>query len=278
MISVVVCVKNEEVRIEECLESIVNENPDEIVLVDGDSCDSTIDLAKKFSIKIINSKNSNLTRDRQKGIDACRNDFIAMIDADHRLNPGDLKGLKEDLIDFNFDIVQAALKIKPMGFWCKGEKQYIDLILNNPGEKKMIGVAPCLYRRKVFDFVKFDDNITTTIDDTDFMYRLSKIGKFKIGTGHTQILSLHESGLLSYLKKFRWYGKGDGEFCVKNPERSLSMLFHLIIRYPIIYSVKSIMAGKLTSVPFVILQGVVRVFYLIVRFVELKFKKVNNHG
>ncbi len=278
MISVVLCAKNEEARIKECLDSIVREGPDEIILVDGDSKDLTVNIAKTFVTKIIQSKGSNLTKDRQKGIDACKHDLIAMIDADHRLNPGDLKGLKKDLIKFNLDIVQAALKIKPMGFWCKGEKQYIDLILNNPGEKKMIGVAPCLYRRKVFDFVKFDDNITTTIDDTDFMYRLSKIGKFKIGTGHTQILSLHESGLLSYLRKFRWYGKGDGEFCVKNPERSLSMLFHLIIRYPIIYSVKSIMAGNLASIPFVILQGVVRVFYLIVRFVELKFRRINNHG
>ena len=159
MISVVVCTKNEEERLEECLQSIVREKPDEIILVDGNSKDLTVNIAKKFVTKIIQSKDSNLTKDRQKGIDACRNDLIAMIDADHRLNPGDLKGLKKDLIEFDFDIVQAALKIKPIGFWCKGEKQYIDLILNNPGEKKMIGVAPCLYRRKVFDFVKFDDNI-----------------------------------------------------------------------------------------------------------------------
>ena len=124
------------------------------------------------------------------------------------------------------------------------------------------------------------------IDDTNlfkedliyFIYRLSKIGKFKIGTGHTQILSLHESGLLSYLRKFRWYGKGDGEFCVKNPERSLNMLYHLIIRYPIIYSVKCLMAGKFIPIPYVILQGFVRAFYLIVRIVELKFKRVSDHG
>ena len=278
MISVVVCTKNEEERLEECLQSIVREKPDEIILVDGNSKDLTVNIAKKFVTKIIQSKDSNLTKDRQKGIDAWRNDLIAMIDADHRLNPGDLEGLKKDLIGFDFDIVQATLKIKPIGFWCKGEKQYIDLILNNPGEKKMIGVAPCLYRREVFDFVKFDDNITSTIDDTDFIYRLSKIGKFKIGTGHTQILSLHESGLLSYLRKFRWYGKGDGEFCVKNPERSLNMLYHLIIRYPIIYSAKFFMKGKFIPIPYVILQGFARVFYLIVRIVELKFKRVRDHG
>jgi glycosyltransferase involved in cell wall biosynthesis len=271
MISVVICSKNEEKRIKDCIESVLIEKPDEVILVDGESVDATVEIARSFGVKVIQSKNSNLVLDRQIGIDACKNELIAMIDSDHRLNPGDLDGLEKDLIEFDLDIVQAALKIEPIGFLCKGEKQYIDLILNKAGEKKMIGVAPCLYRKKVFDVVRFDDNITSTIDDTDFIYRLSLQGIYKIGTGNTSISSLHESGFISYFNKFKWYGKGDGEFCIKNPKRALSMLFHLLIRYPFIYSIKAALSGQFTAIPYVIFQGLTRLIFLFARLIELRF-------
>mgnify|MGYP006095192751 CR=1 FL=1 len=271
MISVLICAKNEEKRIRDCIESVLIENPDEVILVDGDSIDSTVEIAKSYGLKVIKTKNSNLTRDRQIGIDACKNDLIAMIDSDHRLKSGALDGLKNDLIEFDLDIVQAALSIMPIGFLCKGEKQYIDLILNKAGEKKMIGVAPCLYRKKVFDSVKFDDNITSTIDDTDFMYRLSLQRIYKIGTGHTSISSLHDSGFVSYFNKFKWYGRGDGEFCIKHPKRALGMLFHLIVRYPVLYSIRAALSGQFTAIPYVIFQGFTRVTFLFVRLIKLRF-------
>jgi glycosyltransferase involved in cell wall biosynthesis len=271
MISVLICAKNEEKRIRACIESVIKENPNEIILVDGDSTDSTAEIANSYGIKVIKSQNSNLTRDRQIGIDSCSNELIAMIDSDHRLKSGDLLGLTKDLNDFRFDIVQAGLSIEPNGFFCRGEKQYIDLILNKAGKKKMIGVAPCLYRKKVFNNVRFEDNITTSIDDTDFIYRLSKQGIFSFGTGRTSISSLHEPGLKNYYKKFKWYGRGDGEFCIKHPERALSMIFHLIIRYPIIYSSKAFFSGKFFAIPYVIIQGFTRTIFLFTRLVELKF-------
>ncbi|TFH46834.1 MAG: glycosyltransferase [ANME-2 cluster archaeon] len=52
-VSVVVCTKNEESRIEDCLKSIVNNNPGEIIVVDGESTDTTIDIAKKYTNKVI---------------------------------------------------------------------------------------------------------------------------------------------------------------------------------------------------------------------------------
>ena len=101
-------------------------------------------------------------------------------------------------MEFDLDIVQGSLNIQPIGFLCRGEKQYTDLIINKPGEKEMIGVAPCLYHKKVFDLVKFDDSITSTIDDTDFIYRLSKLKKYRYGIGYTKISQLHNSNFLNY--------------------------------------------------------------------------------
>lgn len=258
-ISVVVCTKNEEARLEDCLRTIVENQPSEIIVVDGGSTDRTLEIAARFTDRIISSPKSNLTLDRQRGIDAARHDLIAMIDADHRLRPGDLDGLYRDLEALELDIVQSQLaSYKNHGFWDAAEEESWDLTHNIPGPKRMIGTAPAIFRRRVFERVRFDDKITSAIDDTDFMYRLSKFPELKIGIGTTRVAQLHFSDFNTYWRKFRWYGRGDGQFCIKNPERAPSMCFHLLVRYPVIYSIRGLRRGKLKAVPFFMLQGWLR--------------------
>jgi glycosyltransferase involved in cell wall biosynthesis len=258
-ISVVVCTKNEEARLEACLQSIIANHPDEIIVCDGGSTDRTLEIAALYTDRIITSAHSNLTLDRQRGIDAATHPLIAMIDADHRLAPGDLDALYADLEHYQLDIVQAQLaSYKNHGFWDAAEEESWELTHNIPGEKKMIGTAPAIFRRRVFERVRFDDTITSAIDDTDFMYRLSKFPELKIGIGTTRIAQLHFSDFTTYLKKFRWYGRGDGQFCLKNPNRAPSMCFHLLVRYPLVYSARGLKRGKLKSVPFFMMQGWVR--------------------
>lgn len=259
-LSVVVCVRNEEKRLRECLETVYLNQPDEVILVDGDSSDATLEIAREFQgIKIIESKCSSLPRDRQKGIDAARNDLVAMIDADHRLLIGDLQSLLNDMQEFEFDIVQSGLlSHKNQGFWDKAEESSWELTQNIPGRRKMVGVAPAIFHKGVFAYARFDDHITATIEDTDFAYRLSKFSELRFGVGRTKIRQYHFSSFTSYVKKFLWYGRGDGEFCHKHPERTGSMVFHLLVRYPFIHSATAIRKGALNAVPFFIIQGLCR--------------------
>jgi len=268
-ISVVVCVKNEEKKIRKCLSSIKkNKIIREIILVDGNSSDRTVILSKPFVNKIILSKKKNLTADRQLGIDNCKSDIIAMIDADHVLKKNDLLNLYKDLINMNFDIVQSQLQIKNKNFFNSLEQDAWDIVHNTPGERSMIGVAPCIYKKKIFKKVKFDDKITKTIDDTDFIYRLSNLKKFKYGIGQTKIIQDHNSSLIDYVKKFLWYGHGDAEFILKHPKKLPSILFHQLIRYPIIYSLMGLKLFKFKVILFFCCQGYFRFFGLVYFFVR----------
>ena len=67
-ISVVVCLKNEEERIEECLKSIVTNKSGEIIVVDGDSSDKTAKLSSSYADKVIvfNYPNSSMVDDFMK--------------------------------------------------------------------------------------------------------------------------------------------------------------------------------------------------------------------
>lgn len=268
-LSVVVCVRNEEARLRDCLQTVFQNEPDEVVLIDGGSTDRTLEIARQFpEIKIIESPNSSLPRDRQIGIDATRNQYVAMIDADHRLQPGDLQSLAKDMEEYNFDIVQSGLVSHSVtGFWDAAEDESWELTQNIPGRRNMVGVAPAIFNKKVFEYARFDDHITSTIEDTDFSYRLSQFPELRFGVGRTKIRQYHFADFRTYVKKFQWYGKGDGEFCRKHPERAASMVFHLLVRYPFVHSAKAIVRGRFRVVPFFMLQGVMRFVGLVRYFV-----------
>ena len=70
-ISVVIPVKNEEDKIVQCIEAILNQTlkPYEIILVDGYSTDSTIENIKKYPVKIFYENYGTRGGARQVGIE-----------------------------------------------------------------------------------------------------------------------------------------------------------------------------------------------------------------
>lgn len=77
-----IAVFNEEKNLEACLSS-VRDIVGEIVVVDGGSTDKTIDIAKRFQAKIIQTDNPPIFHiNKQKALDACHGDWILQLDAD----------------------------------------------------------------------------------------------------------------------------------------------------------------------------------------------------
>ena len=86
-LSVAIAVYNEEKNLGACLSSIAS-IADEIVLVDGGSTDNTIEIARKFTSKIIRTDNPPIFHlNKQKALDACTGDWILQLDADEVVTP-----------------------------------------------------------------------------------------------------------------------------------------------------------------------------------------------
>lgn len=82
MLSVVLAVHNEEKNLSKCLKSVVD-FADEIIIVDGESTDKTVEIAKKFTSHILTTSNkSNFHINKQMGIDAAKGELILQLDAD----------------------------------------------------------------------------------------------------------------------------------------------------------------------------------------------------
>lgn len=83
-ISVVVPAFNEEKYIRNCLESLKNQEmpADDIIVVDNNCTDKTINIAKKYPVRIIKEKKRGIIFARNTGFNAAKHEIIARCDAD----------------------------------------------------------------------------------------------------------------------------------------------------------------------------------------------------
>ena len=84
-ISVVLITKNEEGRIAACLESV--SWADEIIVVDGESEDRTVEIARRFTSKVVTRRFDNFTHQKNFGLDQASGEWIFSIDADEVVSP-----------------------------------------------------------------------------------------------------------------------------------------------------------------------------------------------
>lgn len=94
MISVIVLTKDEEDRIKACLESV--KWADELIIFDNGSVDKTIEIAKKYTDKIISiSGIIDYQEVRNKAMEETSSDWVLYLDADERV----LEGLRNELTE-----------------------------------------------------------------------------------------------------------------------------------------------------------------------------------
>ena len=86
MISIIIPTYNEEKNIENCLNSLLNQTLPrkeyEIIVVDGQSKDKTVSIAKKYADKVIQQKSKGVGGARNDGVKLAKYDLIATTDAD----------------------------------------------------------------------------------------------------------------------------------------------------------------------------------------------------
>lgn len=103
MISVAIICKNEENYIEDCLKSILF--ADDIVVVDSESSDNTVEICKKYTDKIFIKKWVGFKAQREFAIENTKHDWVLVLDADERcsveLKEEIISYLKSDNIGFN---------------------------------------------------------------------------------------------------------------------------------------------------------------------------------
>lgn len=270
-ISVNICTLNEEKNIGDCIISIKKNNPSEIIVIDGNSTDRTVQIAKSLGAKVIKSKRG-LASQRQAGIEASSQKYIAIVDADDRLNKDCLLISLTELKKNKFHAIKVLNSVhKPETYWEKAMASTLIIEGRLPKETNMVG-RPALYLASSIKKVGFDFFFNGVgCEDTDISRAFEK-KRFKQGIGTGKSYRKHEKTFRLHMKKWKKYGKGDARFAYKYPERKWSIIKHLLINYPLVKSFGAIINGKIKYVPFFILTGFVRFIYFLLEYTSLKFK------
>lgn len=105
-ISVVIPVYNEEKYIKQCLEGLKAQEvaPDEIIIVDNNSTDKTIETARQFDVTIVKEAKQGISYARNAGFNAAKYDIIARTDADTIVPPDWIKKIRSN---FESDPIDA---------------------------------------------------------------------------------------------------------------------------------------------------------------------------
>jgi glycosyltransferase involved in cell wall biosynthesis len=113
LVSVNIICKNEEKNIEDCLKSVLW--ADEIVVVDGESTDRTVEIAKKYSDKVFINKWEGFARQRSFALAKSTKDWVLVLDADERCSPE----LKEEMLSYlsSNDLVFKGFKLPRRNFF-----------------------------------------------------------------------------------------------------------------------------------------------------------------
>lgn len=110
-VSVVIPVFNEEKYIENCLTHLKKQavKPDEIIIVDNNCTDETIEIAKQFDVRIVKELRQGITPARNKGYDSAKYEIIARCDADSLVPPQWIKRIKYNFEKKHVDALTGPL-------------------------------------------------------------------------------------------------------------------------------------------------------------------------
>ena len=220
-VSVVIPVRNAERLLEACLASIARNEPREIIVVDGMSTDGTLDIARRYGVKILSDEGGGLPAARLLGAEVAASERVALVDADVVMPDGGLAALVEEFEQGGFTALQAGqLSVSGPAYWGQALVNH-----HRTGRSKnWFGLVATLFDRKALLEHGFDARFLSG-EDIELRWRLQRAGA-RIGVSERTIVE-HRFEDDSYdFAKGQWLadGHGLGRMVVKHGARGAPLL------------------------------------------------------
>ena len=203
-ISVVVPARNVEAMLDECLVSIEAQEPLEIIVVDGNSTDATLEIARRHGARILSDGGLGLPAARMLGARAACGRFVALVDADVVLRAGSLANLRDELVAGGFDAIQAGLEsVSGPGYWGQALAHH-----HRSGRSRYwFGLVATVLEREALLEIGFDSRFSSG-EDIELRWRLHSAGA-KAVVSKTTVVEHRFDDTFPFAKG-QWLADGEG--------------------------------------------------------------------
>lgn len=251
-VSIQICTLNEADNIGACLEAVWANQPDEVIVIDGGSTDSTVEIARSHGARVLSPGRLGLGPSRQLGYGSTECLFSAFIDADDRIPPDWLAVMMRELEEGDYSALQSCLRALPeASWWDRGWDEYFTESVKPRADSPMIG-RPALFRTA--DLLRVDTDLASLDEDTHLSRAFELMG-LRQGIGSAVAYRRVERTWAENSRKWRSYGRGYRGFVDDNPDRRAAILRHMWITIPLVRGFRPVLRGHVTQPVFAFLMA-----------------------
>ena len=175
LISVIIPVYNGEKYVAQCIENVLCQTCKnlEIIVVNDGSTDNTVQIAKKYPIKILNQKNQGLSAARNAGMDVALGKYIHFMDVDDWINLDYYNSMMDALLLTDADIACGGMvnEIKPHRTLLYPERLLLSVMddklsVTNVGRRGY--VWRYLFKKSFLDEIRLRFEVGRLVEDLPF--------------------------------------------------------------------------------------------------------------
>jgi glycosyltransferase involved in cell wall biosynthesis len=270
-ISVIVVAKDAERTIEDCLQAIQRSNPEEILVIDGNSTDRTVDIARKYTERLYSDEGMGLTYARQLGIEKANQEYIAFVDSDVIMTDGALAKMLEEFQDSVYAAISARETplVEYASYWQWAQYQHYQL---SRWRGDYVSMLASLFRRDTllkYGFYLSRRGLDNRMDDIDLEIRLRRDG-YRFGKSSASFHHQYRPDFRSFVKYRFFLGRVTACYIRKYGPWHAGFWPPLTRLYWFCFL---LLKGNLKLIPYIIVDGVAETFGLIGGFFELAIHK-----
>ncbi len=215
-VTVVVCARNRGSVIGRCLDSVIRANPSEIIVVDGNSSDDTVAIARAKGVKIVSDNGAGLGAARQLGASLAKNEYVVFVDTDVVVEAQTLQQMLDEAKQEGYDALQAELRTwSPTPTYWQNAERWRRQVQMRKGVAAVLGCQITLVRTAILLTVGFDPAFKGAAEDADFCFRARAAGA--VVAHSARAVAYHEDrvSLREFVEQKIWHGRGLARMMVR---------------------------------------------------------------
>lgn len=210
-VSIIIVCRNSKDIIRRSIESALQSNPLEVIVVDGNSTDGTREIIDEFQdeVKILTDPGKGVAMARQIGVDAAMGKYIYFLGCDNQIEPDSVLRLKDYMIQHGWVYCGMLTRIKDtssyLGF-CNNERWKYKFY---EGERRIVG-TPFIVETRILREFPYNTNLSFA-DDRDLCGRITSKG-YKMGYSDVVCYEILDNSIAELKRRYKIYGISDAEF------------------------------------------------------------------